>query len=369
MAYDGFVRHDSGMTVARTSRLEAVDNRQDKKPASGPQLARFLQNSTNVQGMTWLGVMKMKQARESQHEGSGDIKSRLRKAAEMRIERKALLGAAVASVLMVGQAHAFTFSDTLISTEWGPSYKEPGIVGPINKNIISFTHADGYKYGTNFFNIDALKSDGHDPANGGSGGAMEVYAVYRHTLSGNAVTGSKAFSLGPLGDIGLEFGFDVNTKNTTFAPNKRLLVIGPQFQFDLPGKGFLSISLVAAEEWGHTGLTFSPTIQHDIQFDTYLLMENAWALPFTLIGVDWNFKGFMNVATPKGKDFFGADTKTEVLVHPKLMADVGKLIGIDRHIIEAGVGWQYWYNKFGNNHETTSGAIESTPFLELSYRF
>jgi hypothetical protein len=298
-----------------------------------------------------------------------DSKRMPRKAMEMIFGRKALLGAAVASMAMVGQAHAFIWSDTLISTEWGPSYKEPGIVGPINKNIISFTHADGYKYGTNFFNIDALKSDGHDPEANGTGGAMEFYAVYRHTLSMNAVSGTKAFTFGPIADIGLEFGFDVNTKNTAFAPNKRLLVIGPQFQFDLPGKGFLSISLVAADEYGHTSLSFSPTIQHDIEFDTYVIMENAWAMPFTLGPVDLNFKGFFNINSPKGKDYFGAQTQVEFLAHPKLMADVGKLIGMDRHIVEAGVGFQYWYNKFGNNHKTTSGAIESTPFLELSYRF
>jgi hypothetical protein len=285
------------------------------------------------------------------------------------LDRKALFGAVVASVLTIGQAHAFIWSDTLISYTWGPSYKEPSIVGPIQKNIISFTHADGYKYGTNFFNIDALKSDGHDPAVGSNSGAMEFYAVYRHTLSGNAVTGTKAFTVGPIADVGLEFGFDVNTKNTAFAPNRRLLVIGPQFQFDLPGKGFLSISLVAAQEWGHTGLTFSPTIRHDIQFDTFVIMENAWAFPFTLAGVDLNFKGFMNISSPKGKNYFGLETQPEILVHPKLMADVGKLIGIERHIIDAGVGFQYWYNKFGNNHKIQSGTIESTPFLEVTYRF
>ncbi|MDB5405163.1 MAG: hypothetical protein JWL84_75 [Rhodospirillales bacterium] len=285
----------------------------------------------------------------------------------MMADRKALVGAAVASVLMVGQAHAFIWSDTLISYSWLPSAKEPGIVGPIQKQVISFTHADGYKYGTNFFNIDALRSDNHDPAVGGTDGATEFYAVYRHTLSGNAVTGTKSFTIGPIADIGLEFGFDYNTKNTTFAPNKRLLVIGPQFQFDLPGKGFLSISLVAAQEWGHDGLAFAP--RHDIQFDTNVIMENAWALPFTLVGVDLNFKGFVNVVSPKGKDTFNNETQTEVLAHPKLMADVGKLIGIDRHIVEAGVGFQYWYNKFGNNHKTQPGAIESTPFLEASYRF
>jgi hypothetical protein len=342
-----------------------------RKAGSDPVLACFLQNSTVVQGKTWLGVMKMKHADNSLLDGKITCapKSTLRRATEMVIDRKALLGAAVASVLMVGQAHAFTFSDTLISFLYGPSYKEPAIVGPIAKKTISFTHVDGYKYGTNFFNIDAIKSDNHDPANGGAtdDGAMEFYAVYRHTLSGNAVSGTKAFSVGPIADVGLEFGFDVNSKNTAFAPNKRLLVIGPQFQFDLPGKGFLSISLVAAQEWGHNGLNFGN--EHSIQFDTNVIMENAWALPFTLIGVDWNFKGFANIVSPKGKDTFGNQTKTEFLIHPKLMADVGKLIGIDRHIIEAGVGWQYWYNKFGNDHKTNAGTIESTPFLEVSYRF
>jgi hypothetical protein len=322
-----------------------------------------------VRGTIWLGDLKMTTADDSRRNDkvNGDSKHMPRKAIDMMIGRKALLGAAVATMAMVGQAHAFIWSDTLISYEWLPSAKEPGIVGPIQKQVISFTHADGYKYGTNFFNIDALRSDNHDPANGGTDGAQEFYAVYRHTLSANAVTDTKAFTIGPISDIGLEFGFDLNSKNTTFAPNKRLLVIGPQFQFELPGKGFLSISLVAAQEWGHDGLGFAP--RHDIEFDTNVIMENAWALPFTLAGVDLNFKGFVNVVSPKGKDSFNAETQTEVLAHPKLMVDVGKVIGIDRHIIEAGAGFQYWYNKFGNNHKTNSGAIESTPFLELSYRF
>ena len=43
-------------------------------------------------------------------------------------------------------------------------------------------HVSGYKYGTNFFNVDILKSDDMDRP-GGGGGAQEVYVVYKNTVS------------------------------------------------------------------------------------------------------------------------------------------------------------------------------------------
>ena len=115
----------------------------------------------------------------------------------------------------------FLFMDTQISYWHEFSGAEPGVGKPIQKDIVSITHFDVWKYGTNFVNIDFLKSDNHDPAApwggvgfpippGGIGqGALEVYALYRGTLSWNALSGSKAFSFGPVKDIGFYYGWDL----------------------------------------------------------------------------------------------------------------------------------------------------------------
>jgi hypothetical protein len=40
--------------------------------------------------------------------------------------------------------------------------------------------------------------------------------------------------------------------------------------------------------------------------------------------------------------------RIEVLIHPKLMVDVGELLGYAPNKIDAGVGYEYWHNTFGN---------------------
>ncbi|GAB3625870.1 hypothetical protein PTE30175_04110 [Pandoraea terrae] len=279
-----------------------------------------------------------------------------------------LLGTAALGSMWTTQAHAFDWSDTSIHYWYGSTFREPGVTdsngkaSDIGKNIVTFNHVDGYKYGTNFFNIDVLMSNSKDPSNNGTSGAQEVYALYRHNLSLNAVTGTKNFALGPLRDISIEAGFDLNTKNTTFAPRKRMLVFGPNFQFDVPG--FWNVALLYHYENNYNGI-----VGQSVHFRGTGMLESAWAIPFNLGGVPVSFEGFADVVAPKGKDGFGESTKTEILFHPKLMVDVGSMIGMKKNVLQAGVGWEYWYNKFGNNHHTVPGALANTLFVEAAVHF
>lgn len=49
----------------------------------------------------------------------------------------------------------------------------------------------------------------------------------------------------------------------------------------------------------------------------------------------------------------------ETLLDAVRMADVGKLAG-KKGTVFAGVGYEYWQNKFGANHATAPGANTST---------
>jgi hypothetical protein len=297
--------------------------------------------------------------------------------AKMNVKRL-LAGAAfgLASLIAAGQAWAFDFSDTSVSLTYGASYMEPGVVKssdpnngtPISKFILTLTHFDTYKYGTNFINVDALQSTDRDFANNSTRGATEVYVIYRGNLSGNAVLNTKAFSFGPVADVRLEFGGDFNTKNTTFAPEKKLLIIGPNFAMDMP-KGFLNLGFHFSKEWNNCGVcglsnsavSFNPAFEFEAVF--------LYPLSDYLGGIPLRFDGFFNLVTPKGKDGFGDQTKTEILTQPRLVLDVGALAFKKPNTLDGYVGYQFWLNKFGNPANEVPGSEASLVFVGTTFHF
>ena len=117
-----------------------------------------------------------------------------------------------AACLAAVSAQAADWSDTSIGYRTGSKFAEPFNANDIKKNIVDFNHASGYKYGSNFFNIDFLLSDSKDPAGAGStNGAQEFYVVYRNTLDIEKTTGTP-MKFGPVRGAGLtllEVNFEV----------------------------------------------------------------------------------------------------------------------------------------------------------------
>ena len=77
------------------------------------------------------------------------------------------------SSFQTGYAAGEYLEDVSVGYRYGSQFKEPYVSNgdPITKNIYNLQYVGGYKYGTNFLNIDMLKSDGKDC------GALEVYDV------------------------------------------------------------------------------------------------------------------------------------------------------------------------------------------------
>src|SRR5579872_2547942 len=165
--------------------------------------------------------------------------------------------------LISTNAVAADWSDTSMGISYGTDYREPGVNGDIAKTVLNLTHASGYKYGSNFFNVDVLKSNSKDPAAGvgNTDGAVEVYAVYRHQLSMSAVSGQK-LAYGPIRDFSLTTGFDLGTKNTAFASRPLKIVIGPTLNFAVEN-GFFDLGLFAYHETNNNGI-----VGKSVNFDT-----------------------------------------------------------------------------------------------------
>lgn len=296
----------------------------------------------------------------AEHSGAAKVRNRRHFHVEsilfkttLRLLTVLVLGLAAAS------AQALQWDDNAVRYWWGPAFVEPGNAANVPKSILSFTHVDGYKWGGNFLNIDMLFSEKEDQVQGltevKSAGAVEVYVVYRHTLSLNKITGSKAFQLGPVvRDVGIELGADLNTKNNSFASRKIMPVAGVSVSLDVPG--FLNVGVLLDKEWNDNAI-----IGKEVTFDVTPMFTAAWGIP--VVG-PISFEGFALANLPKGKDGFGNDTKTEVLLHPKGMIDLGYFWGSKGYQI--GAGWEYWLNKFGNDHDAVPGSKASTIFLEAA---
>jgi hypothetical protein len=248
--------------------------------------------------------------------------------------------------------------------------------GNTAKQVYTFTHFDVWAYGTNFFNIDMLKSDHTDPAvgcnlgqNTGCAGATEFYGFFRSTFGWNEIFHTKAFSMGPLHNISFEIGADGESDNNANAAAKRDFVAGLQFAFDLPYKGFFNVTPLAYKEINHSAFTecaaggvpgvtclssgnteFNTTwaVETNYYMDLGFLPENFQYFAISGRAAWYGPKGNQNA--PLGIAGGGVATKTELNSEPiRLTFDASKAIWGPKYaqFVTTWVAYRYWENKFG----------------------
>jgi hypothetical protein len=321
----------------------------------------------------------------------------------------------------------FTYSYQFTATDPGAFSVRPNgsINGDTAKQVYSFTHFDVWAYGTNFINLDLLKSDHNDPASpctnvgvdvlGGTGncaGAAEFYGLIRSTFGWNQIFNTKQFTVGPLQNISFEVGADGETENSFLAPNKKDLVAGLQFAFDLPYKGYIDIAPLYYQEWNHnsfltpsfvgtgclipggacTGISdgntqFNATWALEINYymDLGFLPENMQYFAISGRAGFYGPKG--NENAPCGVGCGGTATKTEINSEPiRLTFDASKAFMGPKYsqFVTTWVAYRYWQNKFGldNNaelgvcnvgtvaaHVSTNSCNESTVYAGVTVKF
>jgi nucleoside-specific outer membrane channel protein Tsx len=273
------------------------------------------------------------------------------------IERKktARAGAALALAALSLGASAAEWSDTSIGARYGTRFREPGNPEDISKRIVSFTHVSGYKYGTNFLNVDLLDSDGTDKH------AQEAYVVYRHTFDLGKLTGGN-YKVGPVSSVGITAGFDWNTKNDPgYGSRKRMLVLGPTFGIGIPA-GFLNAGVYLLHESNQPAATGFDRYTYDV----HPMLGLVWGVP---IGAGFSFEGFLNYIASKGSDEFGAGTKPETNFDAAIMYDLSPHVGAAKNTFKVGFEYQYWRNKFGNDPRLLPGTVAKTPMIRAEYHF
>ena len=250
---------------------------------------------------------------------------------------------------------------------FGSSYRTPFVLQPnsfkaadIQRHALEYTHVDFWKMGSNFVDVMLNQSNMAEPAAGGGTGATEVYVTLRSDISLNGITQSKMFHTGPLRDVALEAGTNLETKNSSFAPAERTLYVGPKLQFALP-RGFFNVGVHLRKEWNQEAV-LGKAEHYDPDFNT----EANWMVPFTLGKAHLAYAGFADYNTAKGRDSFGSNTAGEFLVRSTVSVDAGQFLFGRAQLLDVSCGLWYWHNEYGKP-SSDPGAKQATPFVGLVY--
>ena len=251
-------------------------------------------------------------------------------------------GSATPGRSMLGVETPKGYSNWDMQVLYGNQFREPGNPNDVAKGIVTFENSSGWSWGSSYFFVDILRSDGNDQH------ATEVYAEWYPSASLSKLSGTR-LSLGPLRDVSATLGINAGTKSTGAEP----LVFLPGLTLDLniPGFKFFSLGTYAYIDQGRIS-----GASNGCHSTTYQVTP-SWSLPFSIGAVKLSFDGFV--------DFIGSHGQCarQVLSQPQLKLDLGALWAIPGKV-SVGIEWQYWDNKFG-----IDGLKESFPQLMVQWVF
>ena len=267
-----------------------------------------------------------------------------------------LIATFVALISLAPAAHAVDWSDTAVGLRYGTHFAEPYVSDEITKRIVNLTYVNGYKWGSNFLNVDLLASDATDSH------AEEAYLVYRHTLDFGKVT-EQDLKFGPVRGVGLTAGLDWNTKNDPgYGSRQRRWLLGPTLMMDVPG--FLNMSVLAAQDSNRPAAGSPCDCRY--KYKAQWVFNANWGLPLGDTGL--SFEGYVNYFTAKGVDEYGTPTAPQTDVDVSLMYDLGSAMGWGKKALRLGVEYQYWRNKFGQP-ASVPGSLAKTPMVKVDMHF
>ena len=289
-------------------------------------------------------------------------------------------------------APLFLVNDNSVTYAYAFGATDPFTTDHTAKQVVTFTHFDAWKYGTNLFNIDLLRSDLKDPSSPcalpgypaiGCEGTTEIYGFFRSTLGWKELYGLRFGSF--LTNISFKIGGDANSVNNANAAAKKDVVAGLQFNFALPFGATFNVSPLAYFEKNHSGFitvnsalaTAGPT-SGTVSFNPTYRVETALNVPLGPKGTPLSFSSLFAIQGPKGicpagdcNPFVGVPTKTEIYTQQVLRLDVGQVAYGKPGLFSVFVAYVYWHNKFGIDHalDPTGGSIESTALVGATAAF
>lgn len=241
----------------------------------------------------------------------------------------------------LANADWFEWSNTEIQYLHGDGYRMPANRRDISQSIITFTHADGWKFGRNFMFMDTLITEEGQPSQ------TNIYGeAYSYFSAGKILGKDLSFSI--FKDINAAIGVNAGENFDSPKSGTRIALYGFTVDFNLPGFKMFSVDFLR-----HQVLEPTATVQNaSWQFTP------VWKLPFSIANTKWSLEGFADFIDSKGGNYHES-----ILAQPQLRLDVGDLWGESNHFY-VGVEYQYFHNKYG-----IKGLNESLPQALIVLKF
>lgn len=199
-----------------------------------------------------------------------------------------------------------------------------------DQDILTLEHADGWKYGDNFFFIDTSAPTQTDSAS--SSQKPSLYFEYAPRISSKKALGIDYKGL--IADVLLSTQYNA-------ASGFPVYLYGAAVDLNLPGFKFFQTNFYIRDDRNIKGTSYQVTL--------------AWAMGFKA-GVDWEFGGFLDYAGAEGKTETGK-SEANLLTQPSIIAKLTPELGL-------GIEYQYWSNKLG-----VKDANESVPQAVIKVQF
>lgn len=229
--------------------------------------------------------------------------------------------------LATSTSQAFEWTNTDIQALYGGDFE----LGDNSRTTITVEHADGWKYGSNFFFVDTIFRDDI---------GVEVYAEAYTYLSLSKISGQQV-GFGPIKDISILGGLNISNKPEN--DNFKAYLAGISFDLGNPWFDYLQLDIA--------------TIKNDSQSGKFdLQLTPVWSVPFSIADVKFKFRGFADFWLGNSN----ASGTFNVLAQPQMLLDIGNLSGWQDNKVYIGVEYMLWHNKFGVenvNESTVQGMI------------
>lgn len=227
---------------------------------------------------------------------------------------------------------AALWQSTKVEVHRGYSYVNPFAKTEYDATVVSFSHANGWKLGDNFFWFDATRVD--DPNK-----KVSVYGEFAPRLSIFKIAKmDKSDSF--LKDFGLAAMIE-------FAPGDYVPLYGIGTTLNIPKFSFFNLNGYIRNDPDLDGVTFMVNI--------------AWSMPLELGAVKATFDGFLDYAGEEGKD--NAVKNSFLITQPALLLDVGNFWKNPGHVY-VGSEIEIWVHKLGVKDES-----QVVPQLTFRWQF
>ncbi|ELS24061.1 Nucleoside-binding outer membrane protein [Metapseudomonas furukawaii] len=232
-------------------------------------------------------------------------------------------GQAIAGDLLYWQNNSLTYL-------YGQNFK----VNPEIQQTVTFEHADGWKYGDNFFFLDKIFYNGDEDDLVGSN---TYYGEFQPRLSFGKIFDQK-IQFGPVTDVLLAMTYEFGEGDV------ESYLIGPGFDLAIPGFDFFQVNF------------YNRTTDGSRPGDNVWQITPVWSYTIPVGNSDILIDGFMDWVVDNDENSRGT-YHANLHFNPQVKYDLGKAMGWGEKQLYVGVEYDYWKDKYGIDDDSFLGDV------------